>query len=86
MQAAQCKKDPPARTMVLLFSADGNKMHQLFTFVALSIFDLPVLYPTFNGPLLNSFDFFVNLICSQHIIKTILYFDKIGIPYLHFVF
>ena len=28
------QQDPPARTTIPLFSADGNKMQQLFTFVA----------------------------------------------------
>ena len=30
--ACSMQQDPPARTMVRLFSAEGNKMQQLFTF------------------------------------------------------
>ena len=38
-QIAGCsmQQDPPARTMVLLFSAEGNNMQQLFTSVALGM-------------------------------------------------
>ena len=33
VQPAGCKQDLPARTMILLFSAEGNKIQQHFTFV-----------------------------------------------------